>query len=464
MISYDPKSPWILAKIQGSIFPQAMSVAGPAALITLIFKLVILETPDIADAVSTFVSKQGVQVGQVWQGFNFVLGFLVVFRTQQAYGRYWEGMSLLSKMRAEWFTACSGVFAFCSDKPELSQEKKSFEHKLVRLISMAYCSALQQVSTQEEESMYQTINASGMDTASYIYLEKFEDHEKVMVLVQWIQKLMIQAVRTGIIEAAPPLVTRSFQDLTRGVVNFVDARRITEVQFPFPYAQMQQLLLTMQLVFTPIISGLLVESPPMAVLLCFLSVFSFWGLHMIAMEIELPFGDDQNDLPVKEMMDEFNRSLLLLLETRCNPVPTFNEATFSDSFKQTKEEHDTGVDRYSKHLCRWEDARHHAFDSWRSAGHDEEPDYFDMSWEEMQAEAHKKRGWGRAVAGKKKPEKGAAALVAVSKQASLAGGGKGSVDGAGAALLAMKTKPDGTGGTPGTADTPAEKGGGMDSE
>ena len=37
--------------------------------------------------------------------------------------------------------------------------------------------------------------------------------------------------------------------------------------------------------------------PPM---LCFVAIFGYWNLNMIAVELENPFGDDPNDLPLIE--------------------------------------------------------------------------------------------------------------------------------------------------------------------
>merc|ERR1739848_425086 len=53
-----------------------------------------------------------------------------------------------------------------------------------------------------------------------------------------------------------------------------------------------------------------------------MSVFSFWCINHIATEIEQPFGDDANDLPIRELQEEVNHSLLLLLSDMASHTPT----------------------------------------------------------------------------------------------------------------------------------------------
>lgn len=55
-----------------------------------------------------------------------------------------------------------------------------------------------------------------------------------------------------------------------------------------------------------------------------MSVSAFWSMDLIAAEIENPFGDDANDLPVAEFQVRFNRSLATLLEEDAQTPPPFS--------------------------------------------------------------------------------------------------------------------------------------------
>merc|ERR1719161_1463689 len=83
------------------------------------------------------------RLSSLWLSYNVVLSFLIVFRSQLAYARFWEGSTLLLQVRGEWFNATSSLLAFCSRKKENHFEVERFQHLFVRLMSMLICAALQ---------------------------------------------------------------------------------------------------------------------------------------------------------------------------------------------------------------------------------------------------------------------------------------------------------------------------------
>mmetsp|Transcript_17728 Transcript_17728/g.50545 ORF Transcript_17728/g.50545 Transcript_17728/m.50545 type:complete len:161 (-) Transcript_17728:232-714(-) len=50
-------------------------------------------------------------------------------------------------------------------------------------------------------------------------------------------------------------------------------------------------------------------------------VFVFWAAHHTAVELEMPFGTDANDLPLDEVNARFNRVLQRLLDLRAQVLP-----------------------------------------------------------------------------------------------------------------------------------------------
>merc|ERR1712107_234934 len=118
-------------------------------------------------------------------------------------------------------------------------------------------------------------------------------------------------------------VSRSFQELANGMVMFHDALKISQTPFPFPYAQTCYILLMIHWFMTPFVLTAWVEknsenSAPelktaLAMLFCFLQVFILWSLRAISVEIQNPFGQDENDLNQEAMQIEMNSQLLLLV-------------------------------------------------------------------------------------------------------------------------------------------------------
>jgi len=77
-------------------------------------------------------------------------------------------------------------------------------------------------------------------------------------------------------------------------------------------------------VVTPFYAALAIEKVWWAGVLCFMVSSAFWSLIYIAQEIDQPFGEDANDLPLAEMQMDFNRSLVTLLDMRTQIPPGFD--------------------------------------------------------------------------------------------------------------------------------------------
>jgi len=257
----------------------------------------------------------------VLAGFTFILGFLVVFRSQQAYARWWEGGTLLQQLRGEWFNAYSNLLAFCNTSPDKVNEVTEFQHKLVRLVSLLYCAAIQQVSTMKDQN-YELIDIKDFNQESLVFLGSA--HDRCEVCLQWIQRLIGEANDTQVIKVSPPILSRVYNQLGNGIVNLNNARKITDFPIPFPLAQMITCMLLFHWGITAFVCAASVETTFWAGLITFVVVFSYWSINYIAVELEQPFGDDANDLPLHEMQTDLNLSLASLLDERAQRPPIFN--------------------------------------------------------------------------------------------------------------------------------------------
>merc|ERR1719210_1495538 len=146
-------------------------------------------------------------------------------------------------------------------------------------------------------------------------------NDRCEILLQWVQRLIVDSNRNKTIDIAPPILTRSFQELSRGIVNLNNVRKIKEVPFPYPYAQMITCMLLVHWVVTPMIASMVVYTWYWAGIMSFFVTAAFWSLIYIALEIDQPFGEDSNDLPMREMQQDFNRSLLQLLNPYAQSPP-----------------------------------------------------------------------------------------------------------------------------------------------
>jgi len=317
MIHYDPGT-WSIMfafSLKGSVFPKSFLWAAPCSVVAIVLHIIIGDNP------TAFHQVGAGDVGaSVLAGFTFILGFLVVFRSQQAYSRWWEGGTLLQQLRGEWFNAYSSLLAFCNSSPDKKDEVLAFQHRLARLCSLLYCTAIQQVSTMKEKN-YELFDLEDFDRESMEYL--LNSHDRCEVCLQWIQRLIGEADEKKILKVAPPILSRVFNQLGNGIVNLNNARKIKEFPIPFPLAQMITFMLLFHWAITAFICAASVERTFWAGILSFIVTFSFWSINYIAVELEQPFGDDPNDLPLHEMQADLNRSLVGLLDPCAQHAPEF---------------------------------------------------------------------------------------------------------------------------------------------
>eukprot|EP00928_Gymnodinium_smaydae_P040159 TRINITY_DN27283_c0_g1_i1.p1 TRINITY_DN27283_c0_g1~~TRINITY_DN27283_c0_g1_i1.p1 ORF type:complete len:504 (-),score=64.60 TRINITY_DN27283_c0_g1_i1:288-1799(-) len=328
MIDYDPGR-WSVCfafSLHGSIFSKSVFAALPCSVFTVTLHILFSSTPSMA-----YFLGAGSIATTVLSGFTFVLGFLVVFRSQKAYARWWEGGSLLQQLRGEWFNAFSSLLAFCSTLPEKQDDVVAFKHQLARLVSLLYSAALSQVSTAQEKQ-FEVIDIDGFDLDHLSYLR--DSHDMCEVVLQWIQRLIIDADGKGTIKVAPPILSRVYNQLGNGIVNLNNARKITSFPIPFPLAQMITIMLLVHWFTTAAVCASLVENPAWAGILSFCVIMAFWSINYIAVELEMPFGDDENDLPLHDMQKDLNLSIIQLMDVRAGSCPAFQYEETRDSMMQ----------------------------------------------------------------------------------------------------------------------------------
>lgn len=294
-------------RLEGSVFPKALWWAVPATLATFL-----LNYADVLD------QSDMQNVERMWAGYTFVLGFLIVFRNSHAYTRFWESATLMQQMQAEWMNAISSLYAFCSTEEAKQVDVKEFQYLLARLMSMLHCQALQLVCELKDDS-FEIMDLTGFDEESLGYLARVENRRDV--LLHWIHRAIVDAQHDGILTIAAPILSRAFQELSRGNVIMNNIRKVKDVPFPFPYEQMIQTMLIVHSLFTPLLSAGFLAEAWSACALTFFIVASYWGLLYIAREIDHPFGDDKNDFNVADMQHAMNQGLLTLLHPLAQKAP-----------------------------------------------------------------------------------------------------------------------------------------------
>eukprot|EP00927_Polykrikos_kofoidii_P071890 TRINITY_DN6808_c1_g1_i1.p1 TRINITY_DN6808_c1_g1~~TRINITY_DN6808_c1_g1_i1.p1 ORF type:complete len:648 (-),score=75.50 TRINITY_DN6808_c1_g1_i1:83-2026(-) len=321
--------------LEGSTIPKAFLFSLPAALMSFAWRLLFDYYPTSA----TLRPFMNIDSTLAWSGLVLVLSMMLGFRTNKAYARFWEGTTLVQQMRAEWFEACNNLTAFSNftvvknpGDRMVKERVVRFQYTLIRLVSLMHAAALRQVTGGDGEE-FDVLDVQGLDDESMDYLSvecAIHEINRVEVLLHWVQVLITEGIATGVLVVPPPILTRSYQTLSRGMVNLHNVRKLADVPFPFPLSQLIIVLLLFQTALTPILVAAVIKSLVGAPIVTFLPLFGMWSVTFISGELEQPFGQDPNDLPLTELQFEMNNSLLMLLDERAQTHPVLKEGSTLD--------------------------------------------------------------------------------------------------------------------------------------
>jgi len=314
----------ILVRWRGSVIPKSVLCALPSSIVAII--LCYLEDRDSKGNFREDSGLDDMSQSFMWNAITVVIAGLLAFRTRQALGRFWEGTSLLHQMRGEWFDAASCLMTFSRDARVTKgkgAEVMEFRHTLLRLMSLMHASALDEIGEVSEEGYYEVLDIQGLDDETLKFLRncKASGFNRVEALQHMIQVLVTHNHHSGVITIPPPILSRIYQTLSRGLVNLLNAKKIKDTSFPFPYAQIIMVLLILQSLFTPVIFTQHIDSMVFAAICSFLPIFGMFCLNFIAIELEMPFGTDDNDLPLAHFQEEMNATLLMLIHDMADHLP-----------------------------------------------------------------------------------------------------------------------------------------------
>jgi predicted membrane chloride channel (bestrophin family) len=172
--------------------------------------------------------------------------------------------------------------------------------------------------TPEERTRY---NASrplavlgGVSAAEIRFLQMARGpYAKTQLCWSWLSEFITRehlAGSTG--NVGPPIISRIIQFLGDGMIYYNHARKITFIPFPFPHAQLSVVYV---LVTVPAVAFLMdqyTEKLWVGCILTFLTVTALAGIHEVARELENPFRNVPNELPLVTMQAQFNEALLTM--------------------------------------------------------------------------------------------------------------------------------------------------------
>jgi ion channel-forming bestrophin family protein len=280
------KRPWfkIAFQFQGSIIffilPRVMLCAGFGLLISVLY---FFNLPVSLPILSTIVP-------------SIVLGLLLVFRTNTAYDRFWEGRRCWGTLIIAVRNLARQIWVSIIDRePDDLDKKKSTLRLLVAFaISMKLHLRQEPISSEIEP---------------YVLPHQYENLKKMnnppLEIAFWIgDYLSLQYEQNN-------LDVYRLAAMNQLVNNMIDAlsgcERILRTPIPLAYAiHLKQLLLLYCLALPfQMVKELTWGTGPVVALVS----FALFGIEEIGIEIENPFGHDANDLPLDNICATMQRNI-----------------------------------------------------------------------------------------------------------------------------------------------------------
>ena len=136
---------------------------------------------------------------------------------------------------------------------------------------------------------------------------------KTQLCWNWLSEFIIRehlAGSTGAVGA--PIISRIIQFLGDGMIYYNQARKIMFIPFPFPHAQLSVFFVLVTIFAVPLLMVEYTETPWLGSLLSFFTVTCLAGLHEVSRELENPFRNVPNDIPVCTLQAMFNEGLITM--------------------------------------------------------------------------------------------------------------------------------------------------------
>lgn len=153
------------------------------------------------------------------------------------------------------------------------------------------------VSSGEIEMLQKARGASAKTTLAWYWLSEFIGREHV-------------AGSTGQIGA--PIISRLFQFLSDGMIFYNHARKIMYIPFPFAHAQLSAIFVLVMTIVVPFMMTVFANEQWLGALLTFIVVTCLSGLHEVGRELENPYKNTPNEIPLCTLLAMYNESLIAM--------------------------------------------------------------------------------------------------------------------------------------------------------
>ena len=144
-------------------------------------------------------------------------------------------------------------------------------------------------------------------------------YDRSFVVYSWLTELIARHYKAEM-EVAPPIVSRAFHELALGHNDFMQARKICDIPYPFPFDQMSNISLGIFALTLPFVICTAFSGPGdtsndayhhfralLAAICTSFVIAIFYCVSEVARELDDPFVNFPNELPLAHMRAECNK-------------------------------------------------------------------------------------------------------------------------------------------------------------
>lgn len=225
---------------------------------------------------------------------GFVLSMLLVFRTNTAYERWWEGRKIWGSVVNNSRNLSLKLSAFVS----LKSDKDDLRTLITNYI-FSFKNHLRNKYNQEEFTPVGELTLSRFAEAN---------HKPNIIAKELYKKIQFLYNEKGITNEHLIILNEELKSFTD---NCGACERIKNTPIPYSYSIFLKKMIFLYIISLPVFFGSEYGFTTVPITMIVLYVFA--SIELIAEEIEDPFGDDDNDLPLDDICQRIKNNLIEIL-------------------------------------------------------------------------------------------------------------------------------------------------------
>jgi len=307
MIEYETKR-WakIVFRVHGTVLPR---IVWRVALVVLIAIIVTYAQMGLGIDIPTSSVLHSI--------VGVALGLLLVFRTNSSYDRFWEGRKLIGSMVNETRDLARQTASYLADSPFETRER--IGHYIIALFA-----AIRRSLRREREAAEMAVLLSEEER---LLLNRVS--APPLLVAGWISDQL--AIEAGAGRLSEHRLVAMDGRISVLIELWGGAERILKTPVPFAYAHHIKGFLTIFCLTVPLsLLDSMGWSTPLGAAIV---AYGLFGIDEIGIEIEEPFGYDENDLPMDGIGETIARNVSDILELEAERVVPAPQAGTAGVFR-----------------------------------------------------------------------------------------------------------------------------------